>query len=251
MTTRSGLLRLLWIGIPAVIAALVGYVAIYREPATTKSDDLSAPAESGGDIDREVQARANPRVISGKQLLLWIDPPPLKVRETSRVPGFDSNIHRADYVGPDRCRKCHRENYEHWSRHPHRWMNALATAKTVRGDFSGVSIEYRGGRAVFTSQGDSRRMVLTRGDERIVYEVEQTIGSRFFQYYIGKLREGPVAADHPFRHRNHVLPFGFWLDQQEWVPTVHIGPELQDQERVDPHGNQPKNKNSRSGRTKT
>ena len=48
-----------------------------------------------------------------------------------------SNIRRTDYAGKDSCRECHAENYENWSHHSHRWMNALADEESVKGDFSG------------------------------------------------------------------------------------------------------------------
>ena len=114
-------------------------------------------------------------------------------------------------------------------------MNALVGPVTVKGVFSGRSgIDYLKGHASFYQEEGHFRMRLVRADVTIVYEVEQTIGSRFFQYYVGKLLTGPVPPDHPFRHRDHVLPFGYWLEPGEWVPTVHIGPERPDGERIDP-----------------
>jgi predicted CXXCH cytochrome family protein len=77
-------------------------------------------------------------------------------------------------------------------------------------------------------------MRLERGDVRRTYEVTQTIGSRFFQYYAGKQVEGPEPPEHPFYQRDHVLQFGYWLDRHEWVPVVHIGTETPDAERADP-----------------
>jgi predicted CXXCH cytochrome family protein len=77
-------------------------------------------------------------------------------------------------------------------------------------------------------------MRVERGDTRRLYEVTQTIGSRFFQYYVGKLLEGPEPASHHFYTKDHVLPFGYWLDEKEWVPVVHIGPERPDGSRPDP-----------------
>jgi hypothetical protein len=68
----------------------------------------------------------------------------------------------------------------------------------------------------------------------LVYDVRQTIGSRFFQYYIGRLIDGPFSDDHPYRTINHVLPFGYWLDRRQWVPVVHVGDEKPDGERDDP-----------------
>jgi predicted CXXCH cytochrome family protein len=115
-------------------------------------------------------------------------------------------------------------------------MNALANPASVKGDFSGkAGIAYRGGRATFAREGGTYLMRLERGSVRRTYQVNQTIGSRFFQYYVGKQLEGPEPRGHPFYTRDHVLPFGYWLSQREWVPVVHIGPEVPDDQRPDPY----------------
>jgi hypothetical protein len=55
-----------------------------------------------------------------------------------------------------------------------------------------------------------------------VYTINQTVGSRFTQYYIGKQTLGPESTDHEFYKTDHVLPFGYWMDEHEWVPIVHV-----------------------------
>ncbi|MBC8353377.1 MAG: hypothetical protein H8E66_15370 [Planctomycetes bacterium] len=152
---------------------------------------------------------------------------------TTRQP--ESNVSPKDYAGPESCRSCHAKNYEKWSTHPHRWMNAIANSDNVHGDFSGSAvIEYRGGKARFYESFGEPHMELWREETRLTYEVLETIGSRFFQYYVGRLTDGPFPDGHPYREVDHVLPFGYWLDRQEWVPIVHIGDELPDRLRVDP-----------------
>src|SRR5262249_12440366 len=147
----------------------------------------------------------------GHHLTVWWDTMPERVDEDAVPSGPSSNIHPADYTGPQACAKCHERNYNAWTTHPHRWMNALADNKTVRGDFSGkASISYMDGKATFTRQGDRFLMRLERGDARREYRVTQTIGSRFFQYYIGRLIEGPESKGHHFYEKDHVLPFGYW-----------------------------------------
>lgn len=148
-----------------------------------------------------------------------------------------SNIRREDYVGPDACQKCHQEQHSEWSTHPHRWMNALATSSTVKGDFSGTeSIVYQGDRGEFL-QDDGRYLmrITTRDGATQVYDIHETIGSRFFQYYIGVLIEGEPPDDGGDYGRDHVLPFGYWLGRQEWVPVVHVRFEHPDEgKRWDP-----------------
>lgn len=168
-------------------------------------------------------------------LTLWWDDIPSDIRAAS-IPTSDStNIHPNDYVGPEACRKCHKQNYTDWSEHPHRWMNAKATDDTVKGDFSGqFEMSYRGGKARFIEEDGVRQMELRRDGVTRVYDVRQTIGRRFFQYYIGRMVDGPEPESHLMRQVNHVLPFGYWLEPGEWVPVVHIVDETPDDERQDP-----------------
>ena len=172
----------------------------------------------------------------GRHLAVWWEILPDDLVNTSVPSGETSNIHPADYLGrPSACRPCHEKNYESWSTHPHRWMNALANPSTVKGDFSkGQAISYRGGQASFHREGDSYFMHLERGAIKRTYRITQTIGSRFFQYFIGKQIEGPEPQGHHFYTTDHVLPFGYWLARKEWVPIIHIGPEQADEKRPDP-----------------
>jgi len=174
------------------------------------------------------------RLVVTPRLTVWWDALPQGLGVSSQPDGTATNIHPDDYAGPDACRACHPKNHADWSAHPHRLMNALATATTIRGDFSGAEIRYLGGRATFTTADDAYVMKLERGGGARTYQVTQTIGSRFFQYYVGRQLEGPEPAGHHFYDKDHVLPFGYWLDQKEWVPLVHIGPEQPDAYRPDP-----------------
>lgn len=172
----------------------------------------------------------------GRHLMVWWDALPDDILSKSVPSGEESNIHPADYLGrPNACQPCHKKNYESWSTHPHRWMNALADSSTVKGDFSsGEALSYRGGRATFSREGDSFFMRLQRGEIERAYRITQTIGSRFFQYYVGKQIAGLELQGHHFYSTDQVLPFGYWLVQKEWVPIIHIGPEAADEKRPDP-----------------
>ncbi len=171
------------------------------------------------------------------QINVWWDdvPTPLQVT-TGRPNHASSNIHPGDYIGPEACRKCHQKNYDSWSHHPHHWMNASANASTVVGDFSGTSISFLGGKVTFFTENGEYRMRLEREESR-TYAVHETIGSRFFQYYIGKQIEGPESAGQttdPQRF-DHVLPLGFWIEPREWVPIVNTAKEeAPDGQRMDP-----------------
>ena len=176
------------------------------------------------------------QLAAGKHLTVWWDNLPSGLRDSGFASDGESNVRPADYVGPETCKTCHKENYDGWSTHPHRWMNAPASARTVRGDFSGdAALAYLGGRATFEKRDDVYLMHLARGDSERTYRITQTIGSRFFQYYVGKMIEGPEPPEHHFYHKDHVLPFGYWLSEKAWIPVVHIGLERPDGERPDPY----------------
>ena len=187
-------------------------------------------------MDEATEDVAAPRLFrqAGKAHVWW-DGLPTEVRESAVETG-NSNIHASDYAGHEACRKCHREKYEAWSEHSHRWMNALANESTVTGDFSATAnISYLGGTATFSHEDGKYLMHLERDDVQRVYHASQTIGSRFFQYYVGKQLTGPEPPDHPVYRLDHVMAFGYWLDQEQWVPIVHVGPEMPDGERPDPY----------------
>lgn len=205
-----------------------------RQAADRRTGDKETSQQDANFPMKVVQTA--PRVFPrGQKLFFWWDPIPDNVTQVSFETGPESNIHPADYVGADSCKKCHEENFKDWSEHPHRWMNAAADLNTVKGSFTEADeIQYLGGRGTFQVKDDKHQMTLERDAVKLVYEINQTLGSRFFQYYIGKLIDGPFDAAHPYRTTNHVLPFGYWLQKKSWVPVVHVGPELPDGERTDP-----------------
>lgn len=212
------------LGLAVVCAAVIAFVFWRQRPADRPPDEAPAVTKS------------EPRRFNlGGQLTLWWERIPENVKSTGFQSAETSNIHPADYVGPESCKKCHPRNYHKWESHPHRKMNALATAENVVGDFSGrTSINYLGGTATFSQVGKKYYMRLTRGKTRLKYLVTQTIGSRFYQYYVGKLLTSTGTHNRVYYNQDHVLPFGFWLDRREWVPVVHVTDELPDGRRVDP-----------------
>ncbi|MCA9175646.1 MAG: hypothetical protein KDB14_14275 [Planctomycetales bacterium] len=141
-----------------------------------------------------------------------------------------SNIHPEDYVGAEACQKCHKKNYESWSRHPHRFMNARATAETVKGDFAGdATIQYQGASGRFFVENGEYRMEIRQDGKTHLYGIAKTLGSRFFQYYIGHGIGGEAPRGHDYYEEDQVLPFGYWIDRRMWVPIVHVADELPDE----------------------
>jgi predicted CXXCH cytochrome family protein len=72
-----------------------------------------------------------------------------------------------------------------------------------------------------------------RADLNRTYEISQTIGSRFYQYYVGRGIEGPEPEEHAYYREEFVLPFGYWLSRSTWVPIVHVSSESHEKERWD------------------
>ncbi|HAY82060.1 MAG TPA: hypothetical protein DCY79_19825 [Planctomycetaceae bacterium] len=214
-----------------------------RGPATgdasTEGDQEGSQDQATGaapEVSNAASFRVFPKGEPGREkLFFWWDEMVEGAKRVSFATGPESNIHPDDYVGSDACQKCHKKNHQQWSEHPHRWMNAVASNETVKGDFSEqAQIQYLQGTANFSQTDENYRMRLERDGRVLEYAVEQTLGSRFFQYYIGRLVTGGFPEEHPYRQEQHVLPFGFWIEKNEWVPIVHVGPELPDGKRFDP-----------------
>jgi predicted CXXCH cytochrome family protein len=177
---------------------------------------------------------APPLALRAGKFTLWWEGTPEEIRRLAQDTGPSSNIHREDYAGPEACRNCHKPQYESWSHHAHRWMNARIDESIVKGDFSDRRMSYLGGEVRFTKENDGYHMRLERGKFQRDYLIDMTIGSRFFQYYTGKQLAGPERADHPVYVESHVLPLGYWVDRQEWIPIVHVYEDSDDKQH-DPY----------------
>ena len=205
------------IAIVALVVFVFLSVVATTRMVTTSIDNVTFSARLG-------TPRANRY---GEQINWWDQIPSDRQSRVVAIntSGEPSNIHPNDYSGAESCRECHAENYESWSTHPHRFMNAYANESTVKGDFSGnATIRYLGGLGEFYQENGEYRMKLTRDKITRVYVINQTIGSRFTQYYVGKQVLGPEPADHEFCTTDHVLPFGYWMDERKWIPIVHVHP---------------------------
>jgi predicted CXXCH cytochrome family protein len=156
-----------------------------------------------------------------KQVPVWWGKVPQDLTEERVFPMLESNITKTSYAGPDACKECHQTKHSDWSRHSHRWMNALADKESVKMAFGGGEHDFMGGK-VKLFQMDGYKMRLTRGKVSRTYAVNQTIGSRFFQYYVGKLEKGEEGDDRKLFEQNHVLPVGYRIQYRELVPVVHV-----------------------------
>ena len=154
---------------------------------------LTAP----DDRPRPGQGRKAPaarRLTSEGRLTLWWDGLPADLRDHLVRTGEQSNVHPRDYAGPDSCKRCHKDKYESWSRHPHRWMNALADETTVKGDFSGP-IAGRGGGLILNGpivQRDRRRSRVEEFDVVVLVYGGRTLAAtvNLADYHLAAGRRG-------------------------------------------------------------
>ncbi len=138
-----------------------------------------------------------------------------------------SNIHQADYVGPEACRDCHEENhaenYDAWNDHSHRVMNQNPSEESVLGDFSGVELHYALGHVEFHRDGDDYVMSMyEKGYLSRRFVVTRTVGSLYVQYYIGKQVRGPEPRNHEAYRNENKLPFGYSVALDRWLPEIYF-----------------------------
>lgn len=231
-----------------VVAVAVGAVVLeWSQRTPKKQPERSSEASKSETVHSERRDRpqyfnllppagSRDHTLNAEAVLVWGGDH--EYTEGLRQNSSTSNIHPADYAGPESCRKCHEDNYESWSSHAHRWMNVKAEEQSVKGDFSGgesARIQYRGGLGEFYRKDGNYMMKLTRDKVVREFKINRTLGSRVHQYYIGVLENGPEAEGHAFRVTDHVLPFGYELTMKEWIPITHAeGQEGKDDERDDP-----------------
>ncbi|HUQ01770.1 MAG TPA: ammonia-forming cytochrome c nitrite reductase subunit c552 [Kofleriaceae bacterium] len=123
----------------------------------------------------------------------------------------ESNILRADYIGPDGCAECHPDKHAAWQRSLHAVMNQRAQGDAVAGAWNGASVAY-GGRTARFLREDGVAIMDLAGTR---YRVTRTIGARALQEYVG-VREGDATG------LEVRLPFGWWIARAGWYPQPYF-----------------------------
>ncbi len=97
----------------------------------------------------------------------------------------DPSSPRLDYVGRAACAACHADEHEAWSGSHHDLAMQVPTARTVLGDFGGVTLDWCGVTSTFTQRGDEF-IVRTEGDDGELhdYTVAYTFGVTPLQQYL-------------------------------------------------------------------
>jgi hypothetical protein len=145
----------------------------------------------------------------------------------------ESNIARADYIGPNACGECHAAQFAAWTTSLHRLMNARADDPgAIIGDFNGARLTYAGGEARFERDLAGVTMTTRKGERTTRYRITRTIGHRNLQEFVGVedtttapgQRTGSAANE---RHGEEVrLPFGWWPRYGGWVAQPYFDPWL-------------------------
>ena len=109
-----------------------------------------------------------------------------------------SNSHSAfaaNYVGRDKCKSCHTDEYQLWEHSHHDLAMDHANSKIVLGDFSNASFTYAGITSKFYKV-DNKFMVRTDGpDGRLQdFEIKYTFGVTPLQQYLIELENGKLQT---------------------------------------------------------
>lgn len=117
------------------------------------------------------------------------------------------DLHQVAYTGSANCLRCHRDHEQSWRVTYHRTMTQSASEASVKGDFTGKTLDYFGVRARMERSPSGGYVVRYGGqgfpEQR--FEVQKTVGSRRYQQYVAQSGSELVR-----------LPIAFDLEAQRW-----------------------------------
>ena len=118
----------------------------------------------------------------------------------------------ADFIGTEKCRTCHQQEYELWKGSNHFHAMEVASEASVRGDFNNVTFEHFGIVSRFYRK-DSSFFVHTQGPEGAMgdFEITHTFGWNPLQQYLvpfpgGRMQCLPIAWDVKGKRWYHLYP---------------------------------------------
>jgi predicted CXXCH cytochrome family protein len=134
----------------------------------------------------------------------------------------------AEFVGSDKCKDCHKPEYDKWLTSHHRMAMAVATEKTVLGDFDDAEFEFFGVTSRFFRK-DGKFFVNTQGPggKMADFEIAFTFGWYPLQQYLvafpnGRLQCLPIAWDERNKMWYHLYP-DRPLDPDDWLYWTNNG----------------------------
>ena len=114
-------------------------------------------------------------------------------------------------------------------------MNQNVNGLSVLAEFAGSSIDYADGSATFERRdGDFVMSISHQGVLVRRYKVTRTVGSRFYQMFIGLQIEGPEPKSDPVYRDEGKLPFVYWIARKQWFPQTYD--ELPSEPEYQPDG---------------
>ena len=145
-----------------------------------------------------------------------------------RVPGGGGRLEPAAFVGSERCKDCHKREYDKWMNSHHERAMAVASDATVLGDFNDVRFEAHGVISRFYRQ-DGKFLVHTQGPGGQMgdFEITHTFGWYPLQQYLipftgGRLQCLPIAWD-VREKRWYRVPPDEPLDPKDWLYWTNAG----------------------------
>jgi predicted CXXCH cytochrome family protein len=134
----------------------------------------------------------------------------------------------AEFVGSDKCKDCHRPEYDKWLTSHHRMAMAVATDETVLGDFNDAEFEHFGVRSRFFRK-DGKFFVHTQGPGGKMEDLEitHTFGWYPLQQYLvpfpgGRLQCLPITWDVKNKKWYHLYP-DQPLEPDDWLYWTNNG----------------------------
>jgi len=134
----------------------------------------------------------------------------------------------ATFVGADKCRECHKHEYEKWRGSHHDKAMDMATEESVLGDFNNSVFEYSGIKSRFYRKNE-KFYVYTRGPKGEMgdFEITHTFGCYPLQQYLvpfpgGRLQCLPIAWNVKEKKWYHLYP-DEPLDPADWLYWTNAG----------------------------
>ncbi len=120
------------------------------------------------------------------------------------------------YVGSEACQACHPRAYAAWKVSIHSRMTQSIATASVDGDFTSGSPVTQHGRTYWMTGADGRHSVsiASRSTGEETFEVHYTLGTKRFQGYLSRLRDGRI----------YVLPTFWDIAGQRWLDWSDLAP---------------------------
>jgi predicted CXXCH cytochrome family protein len=123
---------------------------------------------------------------------------PLAAGHRREEPTVRSNVARADYVGSERCARCHADIAKRFFASPMHRMTRTAASTDVRAPFDGRSFAYKDDRLTLSTDGAERFMRVESAQFGAhAYRVTRVIGGHHREDFAGVEVARPVAGAKP------------------------------------------------------